>query len=432
MRISELEATKQDRLKELDVLLTAKADRDFTEDEVKRFEALEAEVKGLNAKIDLEKRADDLRKQTVINKAAKDAPEAKVAKEYSFQKAISGLMRGKLTGLEAEMSEEAEREMRNAGISTGIQGAGAPSWLLNVRGKNVVGQKRDLTSAGAATGDELVEDNLMGHIYGLNVTPMVAMLGASVMTGLSGDVHFTKTGTVSATWEGETDANAEVTPATSRVSLSPKRLGAFADISKTLLTQTAGFAEAIVRRELETSIRVALDAAAIAGTGAGGQPTGITGLSNVNSVAIGTDGGVPTRAKLIEMETKIAEDNAIISNMAFLTTPGIRGYLKALATDTGSGLFVWGNDNNLVGYGAYASNNVPSTLTKGASSGNCHAIILGCWDQLLIGQWGGIDLVVNPYTRAKENILEVVINTNWDIDARYDQAFCVILDAKTS
>lgn len=434
MKLSELQAKHATNLKTLGDMMDARdaAGVEFTVEQKAQFDALEAATTVLNDDITRAVKEENIRLQNAKSKASQPKPEEKVAKQYSFQKAIGGLLRGKLTGAEAEMSQEAEREMRATGLSQGIQGAGVPSWLVNVKGTNIVGQTRDLTSGGAATGDELVEDNLMGHLYGLNVAPMVAALGASVMRGLTGDVHFTKTGVASATWEGEVDANAETTPSTARVTLTPKRLGAFTDISKTLLNQTAGFAESIVKKELEMAIQVALDYAAIAGPGTGGSPTGITGFSSVNSVAIGTDGGTPTRAKLIEMETKIAEDNAIISNMAFLTTPGIRGYLKSLATDTGSGIFVWGGDNNLVGYGGYASNNVPSTLTKGASIGTCHAIILGCWDQLLIGQWGGIDLIVNPYTRAKESIVEVVINSFWDIDAKYDQAFCVMLDAKTS
>jgi len=435
MKLSELETKLANTETSANAMLDARdaSGQEFTADQSIQFNALVAEVKSLKELIKAERAAEDLRIQRVKDSTAKAAPEAKIAEKYSFQAAIGGLLRGKLTGVEAEMSQEAEREMRATGLSQGIQGAGVPSWMVNVQGKNVYGsQKRDLTSGGAATGDELVEDNLMGHLYGLNVSPMIAQLGATVMRGLTGDVHFTKTGVATATWEGETDANAETTPGTYRVTLTPKRLGAFTDISKTILNQTAGFAEAIVKKELEMAIQVALDYAGIAGPGTGGSPTGITGFSSVNSVAMGTDGGTPTRAKLIEMETKIAEDNAIISNMAFLTTPGVRGYLKSLATDTGSGIFVWGGDNNLVGYRAEASNNVPSTLTKGASIGNCHAIILGCWDQLLIGQWGGIDLIVNPYSRARESVVEIVINSFWDIDAKYEQAFCVMLDAKTA
>lgn len=102
-----------------------------------------------------------------------------------------------------------------------------------------------------------------------------------------------------------------------------------------------------------------------------------------------------------------------------------------LVVDAGSGRFVWENDN-VLGYNAAYSNNVPSTLTKGSSTSICHAIILGAFNQLFIGQWGGVDILVNPYTRAKENILEVVLNANFDVKVKYEQAFCYMKDAKIS
>lgn len=436
MRLSEIETKRAQKLAELKALIDVRdqASREFTADEATRFDALEVEVTSLNAEYAREQKAENIRKQTALNSATKETPEAKIAKKFSYADAITGLLRGKVEGAAAELSQEASNEMRNAGISTGIQGVGLPSWMVNFTGKNVNGkdtmQTRDLSSGGAATGDELVEDNLIGHLYGLYIQPKVAGLGAQVRTGLTGDVHFTKSGVATAVWESENSAADETTPSTARVSMSPKRLAAFTDISKTLLTQTNGMAEDIVKFELGRALSTALDAAAI--NGSGSAPTGILGLStDINSVAMGTDGGTPTRAKLLDMWSAIAADNADIDQMAWLTTPGIKAYLMGLVVDAGSGRFVWENDN-VLGYNAVASNNVPSTLTKGASVSTCHAIILGVWNQLVIGQWGGVDILVNPYTRAKENLLEVVLNANFDVKVKYEQAFCYMKDAKTS
>ena len=437
MKLSELETRLDVVEKAATAMLDARdaSGQEFTADQSIQFKALVAESKSLkNDLIPTERDAEELRKQKALNSVAKETPEAKVAKQYKYADAIGGLLRGRVDGVVAEMSQEAEREMKSVGISSGIQGVGLPSWMVNFQGKNVNGQdrmqKRDLTSGGAATGDELVEDNLLGHLYGLYIAPKVASLGAEVRTGLSGDVHFTKSGTATAVWETEVSAADETTPSTARVSMSPKRLAAFTDISKTLLTQTNGMAEDIVKYELSRAIATALDAAAI--NGSGSAPTGILGLStDINSVAMGTDGGTPTRAKLFDMWTAIMADNADIGNLAWLTTPGIKAYLSGLVVDAGSGRFVWENDN-VLGYNAAVSNNVPSTLTKGTSTSICHAIIFGVWNQLVIGQWGGIDLLVNPYTRAKENILEIVINANFDVKVKYEQAFCYMKDAKIS
>ena len=436
MRLSEIETKRAQKLAELKALIDVRdqASREFTADEATRFDALEVEVTTLNNEFAREQKAENIRKQSALNSVAKETPEAKLAKRFSYTDAIGGLLRGKVEGAAAELSQEAANEMRAAGISTGIQGVGLPSWMVNFTGKSVNGlntmQKRDLTSGGAATGDELVEDNLLGHLYGLYIQPKVAALGADVRTGLVGDVHFTKSGVSTAVWESENSAADETTNSTARVTATPKRLAAFTDISKTLLTQTNGMAEDIVKFELGRAVATALDAAAI--NGSGSAPTGILGLStDINSVAMGADGGTPTRIKLLEMWSAIEADNAIIGDLAWLTTPGIKAYLMGLVVDAGSGRFVWENDN-VLGYNAAYSNNVPSTLTKGSSTSICHAIILGAFNQLFIGQWGGVDILVNPYTRAKENILEVVLNANFDVKVKYEQAFCYMKDAKIS
>ena len=44
------------------------------------------------------------------------------------------------------------------------------------------------------------------------------------------------------------------------------------------------------------------------------------------------------------------------------------------------------------------SNNVPSNLTKGSSSGVCSALIYGNFSDLLIGLFGDSEILVDPYS----------------------------------
>ena len=424
-------AKKDERLDQLQALRTNES-REFTEAEKTEWSTLNSEIKSLADDIRIEQDIMKRDAQKARDVAAKESPEGKVAKRFSFHRAVTALSNGQqLSGVDREMDEEGARQFATSGRGS-VGNLRLPDFMVNLKGKNVV---RDLTAAGAATGDELVEDNHIGHVYGLNVMPQVLKLGATFLPGLTGDVHLSKTGIASAGWAATENATAsETTPGTYRISMTPKRATAFSELSKTLLAQRPGFVDAWIAKELETAIAVLLDSTAINGSGSSGAPTGILNFGNgVNSVAMGTDGGTPTRAKLIEMETLVAEDNAIdLGSMAYLTTPGVRGYLKNLPTDTGSGIFVWGPDNNLVGHPAFATTNVPSTLTKGASAGNCHAVILGVWDQLLIGQWSGTDLTVDPFTRAKDYMIVLTINSLWDINTRHLQAFCHMKDAKTA
>jgi len=444
-KLNELETELRDKRKALGDLIDLRDTeaREFTAEEATRFDTLHGEVESLITDIDREKVAENVRKQRAIDSAPTATPEEKLQKRFSFVKGMKAMMAGRpLEGVEAEASQEAEIEKQRSGAGGGISGIGVPGFFLNVRGKNVVNgyltqeqqdkmQQRDLTIGGAATGAELVPTDMVGHIYGLRIEPKVISLGATTLLNLSGNQQFSKSGVISAVWATENATATEATPATSTFTMSPKRLAATVDVSRTLMLQRPEVAEPLVKTELQSAINVALDVAAINGAG-GSDPTGILGLTDVLVTALGANGATPTRADLIAVWTAMAAANSdMLNEPSWLTTPGIKAYLWNLNVDAGSGRFVWENDR-LIGYAATTSNNVPSTLTKGASGAICHAMILGNWPQLYIGNWGGLDIVVNPYTKSKENIVEFTVNTNWDINARHDEAFSVIIDALTA
>jgi hypothetical protein len=133
------------------------------------------------------------------------------------------------------------------------------------------------------------------------------------------------------------------------------------------------------------------------------------------------------------LETALAVDNADMGSLGYLTTPGVRGKLKGTETATGNGIFVWNQGNELNGYKAVTSTQVPNDLTKGSSSGVCSAIIFANWADLMIGQWGsGFDLVVDPYTLAGSNTVRLILNGWFDINVRHPESFAAMKDALTS
>jgi len=84
-----------------------------------------------------------------------------------------------------------------------------------------------------------------------------------------------------------------------------------------------------------------------------------------------------------------------------------------------------------MGYKAGVSTQVPSDLTKGTGTA-LSAIIFGNWNDLMIGQWGGLDIVVDPYTLATTNMLRVVANSWWDVALRHPESFAAMVDAVTT
>jgi len=158
----------------------------------------------------------------------------------------------------------------------------------------------------------------------------------------------------------------------------------------------------------------AVDTAAIKGNS--GNINGILGTSGVSDI---TFGGAVTRAKLVNLITKIAVENADVANMSFLMNPIIMGELMNLKTDTGSGLFVMDNTMSLLGYNVATSTLVPTNIDT-----NKTAVIFGNWADLVISNFGsGVDLTVDPYTAAGTGQVVVTINSYWDAKLKQPKSF---------
>lgn len=357
-----------------------------------------------------------------------ETPEEKVAKRFSIVRAIRAATTKKgLDGVELEMFQEADNEARQAGVSlTGD--VRVPGFILKP-------ERRDLTATGSsgAEGGYTIQTDLGELIPVLRPRLTLEDLGATVLTGLSGNLDIPRQITASAAaWEGENTAADETNATLDKLPLVPKRLAAFMDVSKRLMMQSSISIENFVRNDLNLAQREALETAFINGATGGNNPVGILNTSGIGNVAIGTNGGAPTWAHMIALWKEVASDNADMNTLAYLTTPGIAAQLMQTEKASGTAQFVWNTNNaegQINGYRAKASTMVPSTLTKGSSSSVCHAVIFGDFSNLIIGSWAGLDLTVDPLTRAKEAIVVVTINSFWDAVVRHPEGFSAIKDA---
>ena len=158
--------------------------------------------------------------------------------------------------------------------------------------------------------------------------------------------------------------------------------------------------EQIVRDDLLNSIAQKIEDVAIEG-GASNEPTGITGTTGIGSVAIGTNGGAMTWAKITDLVKEVEVDNAAINanTLAYLTNPKVKSHLASTAkvASTDSVMLLDAPWDQLYGYNMAVTNNVPSDLTKGSGTG-LSAMIYGDFSQLMIGFFSTPDVLIDPYT----------------------------------
>jgi HK97 family phage major capsid protein/HK97 family phage prohead protease len=300
--------------------------------------------------------------------------------------------------------------------------------------------KRDMVVGTDASGGYLVATDLLAanFIELLANRMLTRTLGAITLPGLVGDVAIPKqTGGATAYWVAESGAPTESTPVLAQLALTPKTCGAFTDISRKLLKQSSIGVEAFVRGDLARTLALALDAAGIAGSGASNQPTGILSTTGIGDVAGGTNGLAPAWSHVVDLETEVSVDNADVGALAYLSNAKVRGALKQTEKASGTGLFVWENSPEagfgmLNGYRAGVSNQVPSNLDKGTSTGVCSAIVFGNWADLIYGLWGTIDLTVDPYTNSTSGTVRVVALQDADVGVRHPESFAAMQDALTA
>lgn len=317
---------------------------------------------------------------------------------------------GRFDGVEREVSDEIARQLPGDYKQRG-------GFFLPLR------TRAGLDSKTPTAGQELKFTEPGEFIDLLRNASVAVRLGARVLNGLQGPVSFPKqTGAGTAVWVAENPGTdvAESEATLGAVGLAAKTLQSTTSYSRQLLAQSVIDVEQMVRDDLTAIHALAWDKAVLHGSG-GNQPTGIYNLAGVNAVDIA---GVPTWGKVIDMITEVATDNAILGSLGWATTPGLAGVLMQtlIASAAGSAMIWQGriDDGMLAGYTAVASNQLASNMGIGT---NEHGIIFGNWADVLVGTWGALEIIVDPYRLKKQAMIEVTSFEMVDIAIRHAESF---------
>lgn len=405
--------------------------RGLNAEERSQWNNLKGELEELDAQIKVEEDNEALQARMAGSAGQRldggiSEKDKRAIKGFSFRDAARAAVEGKMEGLVKEMHEEAENEARSNGVE--ITGVGIPALVTELN-------KRDMTATGGSGGNQggnTIATELKDFVDILRAKLILPSLGARFITGLEGNFSIMKkTGASAAQWAGENDESDESEITTGVIPMTPKRLTTFVDVSRQLLIQSSIAVEQMIREDLATGSALALQIAAINGSGSGFQPKGVLQYAGVLAHALGTNGAALTYADIVKLETLIATADADVEALAYLINPATRGKLKTTSKAGSEAVFVMGEDNRLNGYNTAVTTQVPGNLTKGTGT-NLSALIFGNWSDLVIGQWGGLDLFANPYTKSKNGIVEMQVTSFNDIALRRENSFAVIKDAITA
>lgn len=377
---------------------------------------------------------------------------------FSLRKAIlESHSREGLTGLEKEICDATRTKLAGLGDSRSFGGVTIPDDMrdgnfaedhdLNseaIRALAVrVGQigsamnHRTLNTSVFSAGGALVGTDLLGGSM-IDILRNAVLIGQGPLSvtelgGLVGNIAIPKqTGTATVFWAAEGATINESQQSFAQLLLTPHRMGAVTSYTKQLLAQASLSVEMFVRSDIALTMAVEEDRVTILGTGLNGEPLGI--FNTTGTLANVTFGGVATWADIIALEFGLENANVRTGQMAILTSPLTKSYLKQtlIAANSTFPIFIWGKNEgfpNIAGVMPGVVNEYPGYATKNVTT---NQVVQGVFNDLFKARWAAFDVVVDPYTQAASESIRVVTNQWLDIGLRYPQAFNVSTDAPTS
>lgn len=325
-------------------------------------------------------------------------------RSYSLLRAINACVSGNWSdaGLERECSNELERK-----IGRGTNGFFVPHSILSTR---TTQSTTSYSTGGALVATQLASESFVDL---LRNNAILAQLNPTILTGLVGNVDIPRqTSATTSYWVGE---NVDVTGSSAgfdTLSLTPKQVGNKTTITRLALAQTTPDIEQILRNDMAQQLALAIDSAAINGTGSSAQPLGLLNTPGVTTVDLPSDtNGAQIGASntgldvFYDLERTVDIANALNGTLYYVTNPKVVGAIKKIKIGTNYGQSIW--SQNMLdttgavpmivnGYPIARSNQVPSNLTRGNQSLSS-ALIFGNFSDLIMAMWGGLEVLPNPY-----------------------------------
>jgi HK97 family phage major capsid protein len=338
-----------------------------------------------------------------------------------------------LSGLEKELVTESEKEARTIGAS------GQGVYLSNDIINSIYAEKRAMVAGTPTAGGNFIPTEKVGFFEALFAATVLNELGVQSLTGLSANTDMIGfTGSVTAAWASSEVGTQTPTDATTAArELRPKLLYAACDISRRLMIQTNDSIDRFIMQNMVQAMAVEFERAVINGAGST-EPTGL--LTQITqTIALGAAGSAPTYPKILELIQTVLSSDGRNVNRRFLVNPKVVSKLKNTTIDSGSGAFIMGYNGLfqsqmgvIDGYGVSVTANVPSNLAKSTTTGGLSAMIFGDFSQIVTGQFGGVELIVDPYTKARTGQISLTMNSFMDSTVLQPNALGDIVDMVTT
>ena len=339
-----------------------------------------------------EKPMDEKPQDTEKEKVAKRNITKTMNKEFSLLKAIRSVVnREQMPATEAAVIAEGQKAMRAAGINA------ASSLVLPGETRTVVVntiEGHDEVQGINGVHDDVIQTDFQSILEPLYAKSALAEAGVTFLRGLVNDIQVPIMNKQSVGWSGEIDAAAKTTATFSSKRMSPKRLTAYTDISKQMLAQDSLSVEAAIRRDIVNALSDKLEATVL-GKVAGDEvkPAGI---------------GYGKSATLVDDYTKMCNFEAA------LEATNISGEPKYILSPTAKAAFRAMPQSSKATRLVMENGEIDGTPCLSTTNVAPNEFYYGLWNSVIVGQWSGVEIIVDEISQAVNGCVRLVINAYFD------------------
>ncbi len=352
-------------------------------------------------------------------------------KSYSLIRAINAAANKDWSkaGLERAASEAVAKR-------TGMSPEG---FFIPAEAMNLMSAKRAFDASTAGNAGNLIQSSVLGSEFVdvLRNALVLNKMGIKVLGGLTSNILIPRKTAASTTQNlPELTQYTATNPTTTQISLTPHRVGGTIPYSKQALIQSSLDVESMLYNDLNMSIAVMIDNLGINGTGTAPAPRGLVNQSGIGAVVGGVNGLQIAWAHLVGLESACANVNAEPDELAgYIVNTKSRGWMKQTQKATYLP-YLWDvlqAAQPINGYRAAVTNNLPSNGTKGTAAGICSTLAFSSdWSNFILALFGGLDIVVDPYSLADSGQVKLTANQFIDVGLRNPACFAVMTDALTA
>ncbi|MDR6805564.1 HK97 family phage major capsid protein [Dyadobacter sp. BE34] len=429
--LKDLQEERAVKRTEMETLAKESDTRALTPEERTQFSTLTDEVKELDEQIRSAQQIQAFNAGRAASVGSGEEGQRDVSKQderdlarFSLLRALdSKLHMRELDGVEAEVQSIGMEAAKRDNIEVNGAGLIVMDSIFTKRGQTATGQ----TTNPGDQGGVLIREDVRSVLEVLQANTFLKEVDATFLTGLTGNLKIPVQDTVPAIQElDEIEEMMDAEILFSSLGMVPERRGVTIPISRQIMIQGSIDMEQFVISQIGEALAQKMNVEAAI------KLLLIITSANGNLLGLDTNGALPTYEDIVELETMVSGYNHLRGKPKYLTNSKVRGILKTTQKFAGTnGEAVWDTRDNLLnGYQPVVSNLIPSNLTKNTGT-NLSALIYGNFKDWIVGQWGGTEYIVDPYTAKKKAEIEVTVNAFWNQRESRKKSFAGIKDIVT-